>query len=46
MAGRSSVDVEDVVGYFINPVVVRADVNGYEAYSTFLEQVSYFHLSN
>ena len=40
MAGRNSVDVEDVVGYFINPVVIRANVNGNDSYSTFLEQVS------
>ena len=39
MAGRSSVETEEVVGYFINPVVVRGAVSGSMSFASFLDAV-------
>ncbi|MGD2116640.1 MAG: condensation domain-containing protein, partial [Acidobacteriota bacterium] len=38
-AGRRSGDVSDLVGYCVNPVVVRADASGDPSFGDFLERV-------
>jgi amino acid adenylation domain-containing protein len=38
-AGRSSVEFTDVVGYFVNPVVLRADLSSNPTFPVFLAQV-------
>jgi amino acid adenylation domain-containing protein len=38
-AGRSKLEFTDVVGYFVNPVVLRADLSGNPAFQVFLAQV-------
>ncbi|UCC64491.1 MAG: AMP-binding protein, partial [Anaerolineae bacterium] len=37
--GRNRARLADVVGYFVNPVVLRADLSGKPAFSVFLKQV-------
>jgi amino acid adenylation domain-containing protein len=38
-AGRHSVEFADVVGYFVNPVIIRADCFGNPTFSEFLNQI-------
>ncbi len=38
-AGRGDTRFEDVVGYFVNPVVIRAKANSEQTFTQFLEQV-------
>lgn len=38
-AGRSDTRFDEVVGYFVNPVVIRAKVNGEQTFTQLLEQV-------
>ncbi|MBW4635047.1 MAG: amino acid adenylation domain-containing protein [Iphinoe sp. HA4291-MV1] len=38
-AGRSRADLADLVGYFVNPVVLRADLSGNPNFEAFLGQV-------
>jgi amino acid adenylation domain-containing protein len=38
-AGRSQVELADLVGYFVNPVALRADLAGNPTFSVFLQQV-------
>src|SRR6185369_16726066 len=37
-AGRSRAEFTDVVGYFVNPVVARADLSGNPTFAQFLSQ--------
>ena len=39
MAGRSQLDFTDIVGYFVNPVVIRANLSGNPKFTAFLAQV-------
>jgi len=39
MAGRSRAEFEGVVGFFANPVVLRANLSGNPTFRTFLDQV-------
>jgi hypothetical protein len=38
-AGRRRADWADLVGYFVNPVVLRADLSGRPSFETFLQRV-------
>jgi amino acid adenylation domain-containing protein len=38
-SGRTAPDVDDVVGYFVNPVVLKADLSGEPPFRAFLQQV-------
>ena len=38
-SGRDRADLANVVGYFVNPVVLRADLSGNPTFSALLEQV-------
>lgn len=38
-AGRTRVEWKEVVGYYINPVVLRGDLSGSPAFATFLKRV-------
>ncbi|HYG08743.1 MAG TPA: amino acid adenylation domain-containing protein, partial [Pyrinomonadaceae bacterium] len=39
VAGRNQSDFKKLVGYFVNPVVLRADLSGRPRFTTFLDQV-------
>ena len=39
VSGRSRVDFKKLVGYFVNPLVMRADLSGRPSFTSFLEQV-------
>jgi amino acid adenylation domain-containing protein len=39
MAGRSAADLTRLIGYFVNPVVLRTDLSGNPAFGAFLERV-------
>ncbi len=39
VAGRSRPDFDGIIGYFVNPVVMRADLSGNPPFQAFLEQV-------
>jgi len=38
-AGRRSVEFANVVGYFVNPVIIRADCSGNPTFNEFLNQI-------
>jgi hypothetical protein len=38
-AGRNRAELADLVGYFVNPVALRADLSGNPTFSVFLQQV-------
>jgi natural product biosynthesis luciferase-like monooxygenase protein len=38
-AGRESADLAGLVGYFVNPIVIRADLSGLPEFDTFLGRV-------
>jgi natural product biosynthesis luciferase-like monooxygenase protein len=38
-AGRNSAELAGLVGYFVNPIVLRADLSGSPAFLNFLDQV-------
>ncbi|HEX5873154.1 MAG TPA: amino acid adenylation domain-containing protein, partial [Pyrinomonadaceae bacterium] len=37
--GRNSADLADVVGYFVNPVVIRTDLSGNPSFATLIRRV-------
>ena len=39
LAGRSRAEFAGIIGYFVNPVVLRADLSGNPPFKTFLRQV-------
>jgi natural product biosynthesis luciferase-like monooxygenase protein len=39
VSGRSRVDFANLVGYFVNPLVLRANVDGHLSFRSFLKQV-------
>jgi amino acid adenylation domain-containing protein len=45
MMGRNAADLDRLIGYFVNPVILRADLSGSPTFSAFLDRIRELTLS-